>query len=266
MNAIQRKDIEFDPNDKLGKGSFGAVYKGKYKGKDVAIKKISSNIEHGNIQREPFYMSMVRDHANFVKLYAMVMERTETLLVMEYISGGSLYDFLHKTEEELTYSNAINLLCQAAEALAYLHAMSERPVIHRDVKSLNMLVDAERKNLKICDFGFVRQSRTEMTEARGTLIYMAPEVFKGKMYAAKCDVYSMGITIWEILARKRPYYFLGDISINEFNEQIDKGLRPSLDDLEFDCPDELKTLIQSCWDKDADARPTMQEVVKELQK
>ncbi|TDG41633.1 hypothetical protein AWZ03_011959 [Drosophila navojoa] len=135
----------------------------------------------------------------------MVMERTETLLVMEYISGGSLYDFLHKTEEELTYSNAINLLCQAAEALAYLHAMSERPVIHRDVKSLNMLVDAERKNLKICDFGFVRQSRTEMTEARGTLIYMAPEVFKGKIYTDKCDVYSMGITIWEVLARQIPY-------------------------------------------------------------
>lgn len=111
--------MEFNKNwyttQKLGEGSFGAVYKGKYQGEDVAIKIIGYNIEHEHIQREPFYMAMVSGHANFVKLHAVVMEKTETLLVMEYIDGGNLFRFLHHTKEELTYSQAINLLCQAAE-------------------------------------------------------------------------------------------------------------------------------------------------------
>ncbi|TDG41629.1 hypothetical protein AWZ03_011955 [Drosophila navojoa] len=257
MNEIQFGAI-------LGKGTFGEVYKGKYSGRDVAIKKIEMDmVNKKDVDRELFYLNMVKGHALFVELYGLIIEATAIHLVMEYVAGGSLEHFLHNTKEELMYSQAINLLRQAAEALACLHSLK---IIHRDVKSQNMLVDAERRNLKICDFGFARAVRSNMTKGKGTPVYMAPELAKTGKYAAKCDVYSMGITIWEILARKRPYYFLGDISINEFNEQIDKGLRPSLDDLEFDCPDELKTLIQSCWDKDADARPTMQEVVKELQK
>ncbi|XP_032584759.1 putative mitogen-activated protein kinase kinase kinase 7-like [Drosophila mojavensis] len=172
----------------------------------MAIKEIAIDpktwTDNKNVHRELFYLEKVNGHALIVQLYGLIMEETAIHLVMEYVAGGSLFHFLHNTRDELTYSQAITLLRQAAEALAYLHSFE---IIHRDVKSQNMLLDAERRNLKICDFGFVRELEKDMTKGKGTPLYMAPELATVGSYSSKCDVYSMGITIWEVLAREIPY-------------------------------------------------------------
>ncbi|XP_064553661.1 putative mitogen-activated protein kinase kinase kinase 7-like [Drosophila montana] len=128
-----------------------------------------------------------------------------------------------------------------------------------------MLLDGTRRTLKICDFGFVRNVQTQMTSQRGTCLYMAPEVFNGKRYTEKCDVYSMGITIWEVLSRKVPYYEKHELKQIQLLTQIDDlDLRPSLNDLIFECPEQIKTLMQECWDKNPDKRPSMQGILEIL--
>lgn len=94
--------------------------KGTYNGKEVAVKTLLGSIEQQRMQREPLYMTMVKGHPRFVTLYGICLKETETLLVMEYVAGGSLFDFLHKTKEELKFPNAINLLHQAAQVSCQL--------------------------------------------------------------------------------------------------------------------------------------------------
>ncbi|XP_030561587.1 mitogen-activated protein kinase kinase kinase 7-like isoform X2 [Drosophila novamexicana] len=151
------------------------------------------------------------------------------------------------------------------KGLAYLHQLTQRSVIHRDVKPLNMLLDGTKSTLKLCDFGFVRNVQTQMTSRLGTCLYMAPEVFNGQRYTEKCDVYSMGITIWEVLSRKKPYYEQDGLKPVKLLRQIDDhGLRPSLKDLIFECPEQIQTLMQECWDKNPEKRPSMQGIVEIL--
>ncbi|KAG1347744.1 serine/threonine-protein kinase STY13 [Cocos nucifera] len=151
-------------------------------------------------------------------------------VVVEYLPGGTLKQYLIKNRrKKLAYKIVIQLALDLSRGLSYLHS---RKIVHRDVKTENMLLDAHR-NLKIADFGVARveaQNPKDMTGETGTLGYMAPEVLDGKPYNRKCDVYSFGICLWEIYCCDMPY---PDLSFAEVSSavvrQVDK--RPDMDEV-----------------------------------
>jgi serine/threonine protein kinase len=204
-----------------------------------------------------------------------------------------LYKFLHRVPR-MSIPAAVNLMLQVAEALKYLHGKGPRGLVHRDLKSFNILVrpltDApELKyeegylNPKIADFGeakiktlisnFERRFTTQ-TQNVGTSRWMAPEVFKIRQDAnidhesppehprfnpSNADVYSFGIVCFELLTREEPYV---DVTMDSLATQITKhGLRPQLPE---SCPRRLAILIQSCWKSEPGERPKFREICREL--
>ena len=91
------------------------------------------------------------------------------------------------------------------QGVAYLHAMRPKPLIHRDLKPPNLLLEKGGVHLKICDFGTAADKRTQMTNNKGSAAWMAPEVFETSSYTEKCDVFSWGIILWEVLSRRKPF-------------------------------------------------------------
>lgn len=125
---------------------------------------------------------------------------------MEYAEDGSLYKVLHcNPKPHYTLAHAMSWAKQCAEGVAYLHVMRPKPLIHRDLKPPNLLLFNGGRILKICDFGTVKDKATLMTNSKGSAAWMAPEVFEGSTYTEKCDVFSWGIILWEVLSREQPF-------------------------------------------------------------
>nr|DAD47916.1 TPA_asm: hypothetical protein HUJ06_017853 [Nelumbo nucifera] len=181
-------------------------------------------------------------------------------VVVEYLPGGTLKQFLIRNRrKKLAYKIVIQLALDLSRGLSYLHS---KKIVHRDVKTENMLLDSHR-NLKIADFGVARveaQNPRDMTGETGTLGYMAPEVLDGKPYNRKCDVYSFGICLWEIYCCDMPY---ADLSFSEVSSAVVRqNLRPEIPRC---CPNSFANIMRKCWDANADRRPEMDEVVRLLE-
>jgi mitogen-activated protein kinase kinase kinase 7 len=182
---------------------------------------------------------------------------------MEYAEGGSLHEVLHGSRKPVHYSAAhgISWARQCAEGVAYLHAMSPKALIHRDLKPLNLLLVEGGTVLKICDFGTVTDKTTLMTNNKGSARWMAPEVFEGDTYTEKCDVFSWGIILWEILSRQSPF--------KEFENpltvlwKVHNGQRPPLVE---GCPRPIENLMTACWAQAPAKRPAMSTVVEIMRK
>ncbi|XP_034660220.1 putative mitogen-activated protein kinase kinase kinase 7-like [Drosophila subobscura] len=254
---------ELQISQRLGCGGFGAVYRGRWRSQKIAVKKFYERIEE-SIEREITQLARVA-HENIVKLFGMATFKDETYLLMEYVEGGSLHDFLYgAVRREYTVQEATNWALQCAEAVAYLHAMTPRPMLHRDIKPHNMLLTGIPGRLKICDFGTVTDMHSSMSNARGTPAYMAPEVIMGRKYTDKCDVYSWGVMLWELMSRRPPFSHMENP--NQVAVMLAAGLgdRPDMDAVRADCPEAIKQLIRRCWSKEPLERCSMQQVVKFL--
>ncbi|RDX83768.1 Serine/threonine-protein kinase STY17, partial [Mucuna pruriens] len=181
-------------------------------------------------------------------------------LIAEFLPGGTLKQYLFKNRRnKLPYKDVIQLALDLSRGLSYLHA---KQIVHRDIKSENMLLDANQ-NLKIADFGVSRVEATnqsEMTGETGTYGYMAPEVLNGKSYNRKCDVYSFGICLWEIYCCNMPYSKLSLAAVS--CAVINQHLRP---EIPRRCPSALANIMRKCWDAKPERRPEMHEVVKMLE-
>ena len=168
--------------------------------------------------------------------------------------------FFHLQDIEVALRNsAFELLFCLFFRLSYLHS---KKIVHRDVKTENMLLDKTR-TLKIADFGVARMEASnpnDMTGETGTLGYMAPEVLNGNPYNRKCDVYSFGICLWEIYCCDMPY---PDLSFSEVTSAVVRqNLRPEIPRC---CPSSLANVMKRCWDANPDKRPEMDEVVSMLE-
>lgn len=142
------------------------------------------------------------------------------------------------------------------QGVAYLHNM-DPIMIHRDLKPPNLLLKMGGTLLKICDFGTVADKATWMTNNRGSAAWMAPEVFESSKYSEKCDVFSFGIILWEVLAREQPFK---DIELTfSILWNVHKGNRPPLIE---GCPRPIEDLMTSCWAKNPIERPGMDYVVE----
>ncbi|KAG0520727.1 hypothetical protein BDA96_08G099400 [Sorghum bicolor] len=200
----------FDPSNKLGQGSYGAVYKAVLPdGKEVAVKRLFLNTRQWADQffNEVDLISQVR-HKNLVKLLGCSMNGPESLLVYEYYFNKSLDLFLFDTSRRrnLTWDLRVDIIQGIAEGLSYLHGESEIRIIHRDIKASNILLDDKLKP-KITDFGLARAFGEEVTHlttgVAGTLGYMAPEYIVHGHLTEKADVFSYGVLVLEIVTGKR---------------------------------------------------------------
>jgi serine/threonine protein kinase len=285
-----------DPRDleegkRLGEGKFGKVYETKWLTEKYA-KKVIRSVENESLKRESDILARFC-HPNVVRTvcWSEDKEADNCSLVMDLMTED-LDKFLRRVPR-LSIPAAVNLMLQVAEALKYLHGKGPRGLVHRDLKSLNILVrpleDApELKyeegylNPKIADFGeakiktlisnFERRFTTQ-TQDVGTRKWMAPEVFKITQYAdidhesasehphfnpAKADVYSFAMVCFELLTRELPY---DGVPMTSLWTRITKhGLRPQLPE---SCPRRLAFLIQSCWKSEPGERPNFREICRE---
>uniref|UniRef100_A0A3B4YLE5 Mitogen-activated protein kinase kinase kinase 7 n=1 Tax=Seriola lalandi dorsalis TaxID=1841481 RepID=A0A3B4YLE5_SERLL len=248
FEEINYEDIEVE--EVVGRGAFGVVCKAKWKGKDVAIKTIESESERKAFIVELRQLSRV-NHPNIVKLYGSC--NSPVCLVMEYAEGGSLYNVLHGAEPlpYYTASHAMSWCLQCSQGVAYLHGMKPKALIHRDLKPPNLLLVAGGTVLKICDFGTACDIQTHMTNNKG-------EVFEGSNYSEKCDVFSWGIILWEVITRRKPFDEIGGPAFR-IMWAVHNGTRPPLIK---NLPKPIESLMTRCWSKDPSQRPSMEEIVK----
>ncbi|XP_031717449.1 mitogen-activated protein kinase kinase kinase 7 isoform X2 [Anarrhichthys ocellatus] len=255
FEEINYEDIEVE--EVVGRGAFGVVCKAKWKGNDVAIKTIESESERKAFIVELRQLSRV-NHPNIVKLYGSC--NNPVCLVMEYAEGGSLYNVLHGAEPlpYYTASHAMSWCFQCSQGVAYLHGMKPKALIHRDLKPPNLLLVLGGTVLKICDFGTACDIQTHMTNNKGSAAWMAPEVFEGSNYSEKCDVFSWGIILWEVITRRKPFDEIGGPAFR-IMWAVHNGTRPPLIN---NLPKPLESLMTRCWSKDPSQRPSMEEIVK----
>uniref|UniRef100_A0A1B0DBN5 Mitogen-activated protein kinase kinase kinase 7 n=2 Tax=Phlebotomus papatasi TaxID=29031 RepID=A0A1B0DBN5_PHLPP len=257
------EEVNYDEIDHLeivGKGSFGTVYKAKWREHFVAVKYIEQEHERNAFAVEVRQLSRVA-HPNIVALYGACTKKPHVCLVMEYAEGGSLYAVLHCTPKPTyTAAHAMSWARQCALGVAYLHDMSPKPLIHRDLKPPNLLLVQGGTVLKICDFGTVTDKATLMTNNKGSAAWMAPEVFESSTYTEKCDVFSWGIILWEVLSREQPFKEIEHTFTIMWS--VHKGHRPPLIE---GCPKPIENLMTSCWNPDPSLRPSMSKVVATME-
>ncbi|XP_058879543.1 mitogen-activated protein kinase kinase kinase 7-like isoform X2 [Acipenser ruthenus] len=249
--------VDIDVEEVVGRGAFGVVCKAKWRGKDVAIKTIESESERKAFSVELRQLSRV-NHPNIVKLYGSC--NNPVCLILEYAEGGSLYSVLHGAEPLLYYTaaHAMSWCFQCSQGVSYLHGMKPKALIHRDLKPPNLLLVAGGTVLKICDFGTACDIQTHMTNSKGSAAWMAPEVFEGNNYSEKCDVFSWGIILWEVITRRKPFDEIGGPAFR-IMWAVHNGTRPPLIK---NLPKPIESLMTRCWSKDPSQRPSMEEIVK----
>lgn len=214
--------------DEVGKGAFGTVFKGAISnGKTVAIKRLEKMMAEGEWEFQNEMKSIGRTHhKNLVRLLGYCHDGSNRLLVYEYMTNGSLADFLFKSERKPIWEERIEIALSVARGILYLHEECETQIIHCDIKPENILMD-EKGCAKIADFGLAKllmpnQTRT-YTGIRGTRGYVAPEWHRNLPITVKADVYSFGIMLMEIICCRRSL----DMNLSE-NEVV-------LVDYVYDC-------------------------------
>ncbi|ONK70360.1 uncharacterized protein A4U43_C05F32920 [Asparagus officinalis] len=213
VNQIMKATHNFSPSLKLGDGGFGTVYKAVLPdGQIVAIKRAKK--EHFSSLRDEFSNEVELltkiDHRNLVKLLGYTERGNERIIITEYVSNGTLREHLDGQHGKiLDFNQRLEIAIDIAHALTYLHLYAEKPIIHRDVKSSNIML-TESFRAKVSDFGFARIGPTEseqthiLTKVKGTAGYLDPEYLKTFKLTPKSDVYSYGILLIEILSGRRP--------------------------------------------------------------
>ncbi|XP_050215977.1 rust resistance kinase Lr10-like [Mercurialis annua] len=224
-NMAREKPVRFSPqqieeftnncSDILGSGSYGVVFKGVLpNGVPVAVKVLTNR--SSNKQLEEQFMAEVSTigrtyHANLVKLYGFCFDSSVMALVYEYLENGSLNKFLFDENQEIKWEKLNEIAIGTAKGLAYLHEDCEHSIIHYDIKPENILLD-DKLNPKVADFGLAKlcnkreNSKIALSGGRGTLGYSAPEVWEWNHPTThKCDVYSFGIVLFEIIGRRRQF-------------------------------------------------------------
>ncbi|EPS64239.1 hypothetical protein M569_10541, partial [Genlisea aurea] len=197
----------------IGEGEFGAVYKAKLPdGQIVAIKRARKR--HLDYLRAEFKSEVQLlakiDHKNLVKLLGYVEKGDESMIVTEYVPNGTLREHLDGLKpKKLDFYERLEIAIDIAHGLTYLHFYAEKQIIHRDIKSSNILL-TDSLRAKVADFGFARladeSEKTHVyTQAKGTLGYVDPEYMRTYKLTTKSDVYSFGILLLELLTGRRPF-------------------------------------------------------------
>jgi serine/threonine protein kinase len=279
---IKQATENYSDDRVLGCGGHGTVYRGILDdGKEVAIKKskVIDDDCREEFVNEIIILSQI-NHRNIVKLLGCCLEVDVPMLVYEFISSGTLFEFLHENDQRLSapLDLRLKIATQSAEALAYIHSSTSRTILHGDVKSLNILLDNEY-NAKVSDFGASALKPMDKNDfimlIQGTLGYLDPETFVSHHLTDKSDVYSFGVVLLELITRKRAIYidnhnekkslshtFILRFHQNELWDILDSEI---VDNEVMVVLEKLADLIMQCLSPRGDERPTMKEVAERLQ-
>ncbi|KAI4299254.1 hypothetical protein L6164_032731 [Bauhinia variegata] len=279
FNTLTMATNNFSEENKLGQGGFGIVYRGKLvEGQQIAVKRLSRNSGQGTEEFKNEVKLIVKlQHRNLVRLFGCCVEMEEKMLVYEYMENKSLDSFLFDKvkRSSLDWKKRFNIICGIARGLLYLHQDSRFKIIHRDLKTSNILLDKEM-NPKISDFGMARIFGTDQTEANtlrvvGTYGYMSPEYAMDGIFSVKSDVFSFGVLVLEIISGKKNrgfYHANKDLNLLGHAWRLWKeGNALELIDSSFGdsySPPEVLRCIQIgllCVQERAEDRPTMSSVV-----
>ncbi|XVF39214.1 hypothetical protein PTKIN_Ptkin01aG0017500 [Pterospermum kingtungense] len=268
----------------LGQGGQGTVYKGILAdNRMVAIKKsrIGDQSQVESFINEIMVLCQI-NHRNVVKLLGCCLETEVPLLVYEFVSNGTLFDHMHNVDAAyiLPWEARLRIAIETAEALSYLHSAASVPIIHRDIKLANILLD-DHYTAKVSDFGasrFIPSDQAEITTiVQGTFGYLDPEYMHSSLLTDKSDVYSFGVVLIELLTGQkvvsfeRPdknrvlaMYFVSLMKEDRLQEILDprvlKDGNANLQQLK-----EAAALAWRCVRVRGEERPTMREVARELE-
>ncbi|KAL2610064.1 hypothetical protein R1flu_028637 [Riccia fluitans] len=260
---IHWEDIKL--KEKIGGGSFGIVHRADWHGSDVAVKILIEQDVHEDrlkeFMREVAIMKRLR-HPNIVLFMGAVLKRPTLSIVTDYLPRGSLFRLLHKSgaREQLDERRRLQMAYDVALGMNYLHR-SNPPIVHRDLKSPNLLVD-KTWTVKVADFGLSRFKGNTFLSSRsgaGTPEWMAPEVLRDEQSNEKSDVYSYGVVLWELITMQQPWsgmspaQVVGAVGFQNRRLQIPKEVNP-----------QISALIESCWANESWLRPSFASIMQSL--
>lgn len=248
-------------NKMIASGSNGDLFKGVFRSQDVAIKVLRTECCNGDRQREftqeVYILRKVR-HKNVVQFIGACTRPPILCIVIEFMPGGSVYDFLHKQKGVFKLPALLKVAIEVSKGMTYLH---QNNIIHRDLKAANLLMD-ENEAVKIADFGIARVQHQSgiMTAETGTYRWMAPEVIEHKPYSHKADVFSFGVVLWELLTGKLPYANMTPLQAAV--SVVQQGMRPAIPRNTHPL---LVELLEKCWQQEPCLRPEFSEITEILQ-
>ncbi|XP_055812682.1 wall-associated receptor kinase 2-like [Solanum dulcamara] len=266
----------------LGRGGNGIVYKGILPDNRIVAIKKSKLVDENQIEQfinEVLILTQV-NHRNVVRLFGCCLESEMPLLVYEYVSHGTLYEHIHNQNGApwLSLQNRLRIAVETASSLAYLHSSASMPIIHRDVKSTNILLD-NGYTAKVADFGASRLVPLDQTRVatlvQGTLGYLDSEYFHTGQLTDKSDVYSFGVVLAELLTGMKPIlrdtndkdkclveYFVSSMNNKSLFQILDRRVvrEGGLEQLQ-----KIAELIKRCLHLHGEDRPMMKEVAMELE-
>ncbi|KAG6503204.1 hypothetical protein ZIOFF_035515 [Zingiber officinale] len=282
LDELKKCTNDFSRVNEIGSGGYGKVYRGTLpNGQIVAIKRSEKGSMQGGLEfkTEIELLSRVH-HLNLVELVGFCYEKGELLLVYEYISNGTLRDSLSgRNQIQLDWKRRLKIALDSARGLVYLHNHANPPIIHRDVKSSNILLD-DNLIAKVADFGLstlLQNSEEDQfsIHVKGTPGYVDPEYVMTQQLTAKSDVYSLGVVMLELITSEPPLN-KGKYIVSKVKMAIDKndkewyGLKDMIDPtlLKSGSLDGLRIFVElalSCLDESSELRPTMDNLVKEIE-
>ena len=266
FKAVDGRTIEYqciEIDRPVGRGKFGTVFKGKWKGREVAVKRLQLSSfaqTEKSFLREVSALRKAEECRSIVNMIGVCC--CPCAIVMELWEGGSLYDMIHiRKHKKTSLIETLRILSDVAEALRFLHDSLSPAVIHRDVTTRNILLRKRDERLEAClaDFGIATTTKKKGAPMSpiGRLRYMAPEV-TDKVYTKKADEYMFGNVIYEIVVRQKPF---SDLSAEEAARSRKRGEIPEIPET---CPKRFAELMQDCWEFKPKDRPNMKEICRRL--
>ncbi|XP_012854914.1 PREDICTED: wall-associated receptor kinase 3-like [Erythranthe guttata] len=278
---LQKATNEFSNDMIVGQGGFGTVYKGILPDNTLVAVKKSKRVDPNQTEQfinEVLVLSQI-NHRNVVRLLGCCFETEVPLLVYEFVDNGTLSSHVHNPSKAryLNWETRLKIAAETAGVLSYLHSSASTSIIHRDVKSDNILLDSNY-TAKVADFGaskLVPQDQTQLsTMVQGTFGYLDPEYMQTNQLTEKSDVYSFGVVLLELLTgrgairfdkpeveKNLSYFFLSLLKEDRILEIIDDSIVGD----NYEQIMEVAKLAKECLNVKGEDRPSMKEVAMELE-
>lgn len=241
----------------IGKGEFGDVMLGDYRGNKVAVKCIKNDATAQAFLAEASVMTQLR-HSNLVQLLGVIVEEKGGLyIVTEYMAKGSLVDYLRSRGRSVLGGDCLlKFSLDVCEAMEYLEGNN---FVHRDLAARNVLV-SEDNVAKVSDFGLTKEASSTQDTGKLPVKWTAPEALREKKFSTKSDVWSFGILLWEIYSFGRVPY--PRIPLKDVVPRVEKGYKMDAPD---GCPPAVYEVMKNCWHLDAATRPTFLQLREQLE-
>lgn len=249
----------------LGKGEFNIIYKGRWRGLEVAIKYFNKSCNENlkiHLQREINILTKLH-HPNIIQILGVSFE--PLLIVLEYMKDGNLSEHIMKMRYYPTfyiYKKKFDWCRQIVLALYYLHDRKPEQIIHRDLKPFNILVS--NNQIKLSDFGvskiMIKSDNLDLTNDIGTYTYMAPEMMKKSIYNYKVDIYALGLIFFEIWENRRWFSQLYINNFDDLKRETMLGIRLHF----YYTPTHLRQIINSCISMEPGLRPDAKQIIEQM--